>query len=392
MNAVGIVAEYDPFHTGHAWHIAETRRLLGEDRPVMCVMSGSWVQRGECALTDKWTRAALALAGGIDLVLELPLPWAVASAEGFARGAVEILKATGVVDILSFGSESGDLEGLTQVARVLDSPEYPNALHTELNKGRSFAEARQRAALGLLGKPARLLRGPNDTLGVEYLRAAGKELSAMAVLRQAVSHDSPCPGTEYASASYLRQKLRQGEDATPWLEKGAPQILKNAGLSKMENIERAMLARLRQMTPGDFAALPDSGAAEGLPARMVRAAGKAVSLEEFYNLSKTRRYAHARIRRLALWAFLGLRSTDRPDEGPAYLRVLGMNGRGKMLLREMKERASLPILTKTAHIRDMGEKARELFALECKGTDLFGLCFDKVRPCGMDYTTGPMIV
>lgn len=115
-------------------------------------------------------------------------------------------------------------------------------------------------------------------------------------------------------------------------------------------------------------------------------------MEEFYHLAKTRRYAHARIRRLALWAFLGLAVEDRSALGPAYLRVLGMNSRGKQLLRAMKERSILPILTKTAHIKELGMEAQSLFALECRGTDLFGLCFDKIRPCGMDYTTGPVIL
>ncbi|MFR4560315.1 MAG: nucleotidyltransferase family protein [Flavonifractor plautii] len=109
MATAGIVAEYNPFHWGHAWHIARTRRTLGADTAVICVMSGHWVQRGECALTDKWSRAALALSGGADLVLELPTPWAMASAEAFARGAVGLLAATGVVDVLSFGSETGEL-------------------------------------------------------------------------------------------------------------------------------------------------------------------------------------------------------------------------------------------------------------------------------------------
>ena len=160
----------------------------------------------------------------------------------------------------------------------------------------------------------------------------------------------------------------------------------------MENVERAILARLRQMDEEDFAALPDSGAAEGLPGRLRKAAKRAASLKEFYALGKTRRYAHARIRRLALWAFLGLRETDRPVGGPAYLRVLGMNSRGKGMLREMKRAATLPVLTKATHIRDMREDAQALFALECRGTDLFGLCFDKIKPCGMDYTTGPVIL
>lgn len=392
MNAVGIVAEYNPFHSGHAYHIAETRRLLGEDRPVVCVMSGSWVQRGECALTDKWIRAAMALRGGADLVLELPLPWAISSAEGFARGAVAVLKATGVVDTVSFGSESGDLESLRYTAAVLDSQEYREALRMELDKGFSFAEARQKAALRLLGKQAQCLRGANDSLGVEYLRAVEEDMAAVAIPRRGTLHDSSRPEEGFASASCLREKLRRGEETAVWLGEEGQRSLEKAGLARMENIERAMLARLRQMREADFAALPDSGATEGLPVRLVRAAAAAESVEEFYTRAKTRRYAHARIRRLALWAFLGLTGEDRPGAGSAYLRVLGMNSRGKKLLREMKERAGLPILTKSAHIRTLGEEAQRLFALECRGTDLFGLCFDKIKPCGMDYTTGPVIL
>ena len=124
MATAGIVAEYNPFHRGHAWHIARTRRTLGADTAVICVMSGHWVQRGECALTDKWSRAALALSGGADLVLELPTPWAMASAEAFARGAVGLLAATGVVDVLSFGSETGELAPLRAAAAALDGLDY----------------------------------------------------------------------------------------------------------------------------------------------------------------------------------------------------------------------------------------------------------------------------
>lgn len=393
MGAVGIVAEYDPFHLGHSYHIAETRRLLGENIPVVCVMSGSWRQRGECALTDKWTRSALALKGGADLVLELPLPWAISSAEGFARGAVELLKATGVVDALSFGSESGEGEKLKALALTLESEEYRTALHAETDKGISFALAREKAAVKCMGKTAQLLRGANDSLGVEYLRAAGDELGYVSVKRQGVSHDSDCPTEGYASASLIRDLVRAGqwEAAERWLPAGTVKELQASGVADMGNVERAFLARLRSMTGAGFAALPDSGMAEGLPARLVKAAGKAESLAEFYALAKTKRYAHARIRRLALWAFLGLTAADR-GEKPEYLRVLGMNGRGKILLREMKERAALPIITKPAHIKELGEEAQRLFALECRGTDLFGLCFDKIRPCGMDYTTGPVIL
>lgn len=393
MRAVGIVAEYDPFHLGHSYHIAETRRLLGEDVPVVCVMSGSWRQRGECALTGKWTRSALALQGGADLVLELPLVWAISSAEGFARGAVEHLRATGVVDVLSFGSESGEGEALKALSLTLDSEAYRTALRAELDKGISFAQAREKAAAKCVGRPAQLLRGANDSLGVEYLRSAGDSVKYVAVKRQGVSHDSNCPADGFASATLIRDMIRAGrwEEAAQWLPEGTIEQLQAAGVTDMKNVERAFLARLRSMTETNFAALPDSGMAEGLPARLVKAAGKAESLEEFYALAKTKRYAHARIRRLALWAFLGLTAADRREK-PEYLRVLGMNGRGKALLREMKKRATLPIITKPAHIRELGEEAQRLFALECRGTDLFGLCFDKIKPCGMDYTTGPVIM
>ena len=183
MNIVGIIAEYNPFHLGHARQIAETRRALG-DCAVVCAMSGHWVQRGECALTDKWTRAGMALRGGADLVLELPTPWATSSAESFARGGVGILAAAGVVDPLSFGSEGGDTAPLYRAAACLDSEEYRTALRRFLDKGLPFAACRQAAVEELLGREAALcLSRPNDNLAVEYLRALPERMGALAVRR-----------------------------------------------------------------------------------------------------------------------------------------------------------------------------------------------------------------
>lgn len=393
MKAVGVIAEYNPFHHGHAWHLAEIRRRLGPDTPVVCVLSGNWVQRGECALTDKWTRTTMALRGGADLILELPLPWAISSAEGFARGGVEVLMATGVVDKLSFGSESGNGPALHRVADAMESEAYREALREELKGGTSFPVARQKAAERVLGEIEIDLKNPNDSLGVEYLRCAQKRLEGYPVLRQGVSHDSDSPANGYASATMLRRVARQGEweELSRWAAEGDVDLLKKAGIARMEHIERAMLYRLRQMGEADFTMLPDSGVAEGLPARLCRSAEQAGSLEEFYTFAKTRRYAHSRIRRLALWAFLGLTEADRP-EGPAYLRVLGSNDRGRELLKEMKTAASLPILTKPAHSRDLPSAAQRLFELECRATDLFGLCFDTPKPKGLDFTTGPVIL
>ena len=383
METAGIVAEYNPFHRGHAWHIAETRRRLGGDAPVVCVMSGHWVQRGECALADKWLRAALALDRGADLVVELPTPWAMASAESFARGAVSLLAATGVVDVLSFGSEMGELAPLEEAAAALDAPDYPERLRAALGRGLSFPAARQEAA------GAACLSAPNNNLGVEYLRslrALGSTIRPLTVPRQGAGHDGPAAGG-FASASELRRLLRagRGEEAAPYLT--APW---SGELADMQHIERAVLSRLRTMGEGDWAALPDGGGAEGLPSRLAKAAREAVSLEDFYTRAKTRRYPHARLRRLALAAFLGLRAAERPA-APPYVRVLGLGGRGRALLRKMKDTCPLPVIVKPAQARELDGPARTLFESEARYTDLYGLCFPAPRPCGAEWIHSPVV-
>ena len=383
METAGIVAEYNPFHRGHAWHIAETRRRLGGDAPVVCVMSGHWVQRGECALADKWLRAALALDRGADLVVELPTPWAMASAESFARGAVSLLAATGVVDVLSFGSETGELAPLEEAAAALDAPDYPERLRAALGRGLSFPAARQEAA------GAACLSAPNNNLGVEYMRsirALGSTIRPLTVPRQGAGHDGPAAGG-FASASELRRLLRagRGEEAAPYLT--APW---SGELADMQHIERAVLARLRTMGEGDWAALPDGGGAEGLPSRLAKAAREAVSLEDFYTRAKTRRYPHARLRRLALAAFLGIRADARPA-APPYVRVLGLGGRGRALLRRMKDTCPLPVIVKPAQAREMDGPARTLFESEARYTDLYGLCFPTPRPCGGEWIHSPVV-
>ena len=386
MTVAGIVAEYNPFHLGHAFHLARTRERLCGDSAAVCVMSGHWVQRGDCAAADKWVRAGLALAGGADLVLELPTPWAMASAEAFAQGAVGLLDATGVVDVLSFGSEDGDLSSLQAAADALDAPDYPQKLRAALDRGLSFPAARQEAA------GSACLSTPNNNLGVEYLRALnalGSAINPMTVERRGAGHDSGSHLDGFASASLIRSMLREGRaaEAAPFLPAGTPDILGTP--ASLSWAERAILARLRTMGEADWAALPDSGAAEGLPARLVRAARDALSLEAFYTLAKTKRYTYARLRRLAAGAFLGLKKEDRLPAVP-YVRVLGLNERGQGLLKQMKKSCSLPILTKPAQARDLDGPARALFEAESQYTDLYGLCFPTPRPCGLEYTTSPV--
>lgn len=387
MKTIGIVAEYNPFHAGHARHIRESRRLFPEETAAIAVMSGNWVQRGECAVTGKWVRAEMALAGGVDLVLELPTVWAAASAEGFARGAVSVLGSTGVVDVLSFGSECGEIAPLSELARCLNGPDFSAALRRELAPKKSFAQSRRLAAERLLGpERAVLLDFPNNNLGVEYLRFLPSGMEAVTVPRLGAGHDSGTERDGLPSASLLRQYLRDGDvsSASPFLP-----LSWNGEAADMKYLERAVLARLRSMTPEETEALPDSG--DGLAARLLSAARQASGLEELYALTKTRAYAHSRVRRLALCAFLGLRREDIPP-APPYIRVLGFNSRGRELLKEMARKAALPLLVKPAHSRRLSSQAQALFTLEGRFTDLFALCFPTPRSGGLEWTTNPVIM
>lgn len=374
MPTIGIIAEYNPFHSGHRHHIQSIRRTFGADSAVVCAMSGNWVQRGQPALADKWTRARLALAQGADLILELPTLWAAASAESFARGGVGLLAATGVVEVLSFGSEAGDLAPLQQAAHCLHSPAWRTELRRGLDKGRSFPAARQAAAAALLGPGADCLGQPNNNLGVEYLlaiRALGAKLTPHTILREGAGHDQPTGDAAHASASFLRERLLAGtEDLSPYLSHHEQKLLR-ADPADFSYCPRAVLARLRTMSETDFARLPDCG--EGLSNRLYAAVQTADSLEALYRLVQTKRYPLARVRRLVLWAFLGLTAADRPA-APPYLRVLGFTHRGQALLRAMKTTAALPVLVKPAHAAKLPAHAQRLFALEARCTALYDLC------------------
>lgn len=375
MHTIGIIAEYNPFHSGHRYHIQEIRRTFGQDCAVVCVMSGNWVQRGEAAITDKWARSLFALQGGADLILEIPTPWAVSSAETFAQSGVSLLDATGLVDTISFGSEIGQIAPLQAVADCIDSPTWQEFLREGLRRGLSFPSARQEAASALLGPDADCLRTPNNNLAVEYLRAMqklGSPIAPHTLSRLGAGHDDDATSLPHASASYLRQQIitEHPRALSPFLPEDTEAYLRQDPASLMF-CTQGVLARLRTMTEEDFSLLPDSG--EGLSQRLYEAAQTATSLPELYALTKTKRYPMARIRRLVLWAFLRLKNDDRLETIP-YLRVLGFSPRGQSLLRQMKRTATLPVLTKPAHVGKLSPEASTLFQLEARCTLLYDLC------------------
>lgn len=398
---VGIVAEFDPFHLGHQWLIGEVKQRLPH-LGVVCVMSGHFTQRGTAASLDKHARAEMALRGGADLVLELPVLWSASSAETFARGGVQCLLDTGVVEFVAFGSEDGDFKRLGPVAEALDSPQFQHLLKEGLQEGLSYAAARQQAIEQLLGDKADCLATANNNLGVEYLRALNywrkPEVKAATFRRQGAGHDSGETDSPMVSASLLRRWMAQ-EDWNA-LEQSLPEeswkvlrerIQRGEGPASLERCQLAVLARLRSMTQEDCRQLPDWE--EGLAKRIRNAAQESVTLAEFYDKAKTRRYPEARIRRMALWAFLNLKASDRPDRVP-YLRVLGCSERGRAILKAMKKHSDLPILTKPGQIRKLDETAKRVFELECRATDLWRLCLPETgcRMGNQEWLRGPVVL
>lgn len=327
MRVFGIICEYNPFHRGHKWQIDELRRLAGEEEyAVVCAMSGDFVQRGDFAIERAHARAEAAVRGGADLVLELPLSWAISSAEGFARGGVSILAATGVVDTLAFGSECGNAAKLQRAAKALLRADFPDALREELAKGRSFAAARESAARALIGEDAAVLREPNDILGVEYCKAllqSGSTIAPLAILRKVVGHNGGA-AKGFASASHIRELLTNGEDASAYLTAESAAIYARecaAGRAPvtMQNAERAVLSRLRAMCEEDFVRY-DSGN-EGLYRRFYDAARTAASVDELLSAVKTKRYAYARLRRMLLAGVSGRDGGGCAAGGPLSARA-----------------------------------------------------------------------
>ena len=357
-------------------------------------MSGDFVQRGEAAAFPKHDRARAAVLGGADLVLELPLPWSISSAEGFARGGVGMLGATGLVTHLAFGSESGDADALQEIAELLLHPETDDLLLQALSSGMPYAAARQKALEQISGRPLPQLETPNDILAVEYLKAARMQnlpLIPLAVRRIGAAHDSTTV-TEYPSASLLRHKLRAGEDVSAFLPKKAWDALQaGCGPVDVERVETALLSRLRFLPEQAFAELPDAG--EGLYHRIFRAAHTEPTLEAVLDAAASKRYPRARLRRICLCAGLGVKAGDNGGI-PPYLRVLAANARGLTLLRKMEETCALPVVTKPGKVRGLNDGCQTLFELCAAGTDFYHLGYGEAGARGgdRDWKTGPVIV
>ena len=380
-----VICEFNPRHMGHKLLLDQMKAISDG---IVCVMSGNFVQRGEPAILDKWARTRLALQNGADLIVELPLPWACSGAEHFAAGGVALAEALRC-DLLAFGSEVPDVARMDAAAEALLSPKFSEAFSEVPSKGLSFAQRREAALHSMLGETASsLLQKPNCILGIEYLKAIRRQnavLTPIAFPREGAGHDRAAENQEYRSAGELRHLLRTGgklaglvpENVCVTLE----QLLSSGHCpASLSWLERSILCKLRTMKPEDFSALPDLS--EGLENRLHTAAREARSLEELYSLVKSKRYSHARIRRLVMSAFLEIPSGL--PELPLYLRILGMTETGARILKDATP--TLPVAVRPVDFERLGGSFANLFRLEARADDLYALAFPTPFPCGRDYT------
>jgi len=384
MLTAGIIAEYNPFHNGHALLIEKARQAGATH--IVAVMSGNFVQRGEPSVFHHSERAKAALNAGVDLALQLPVPYAVSGAQSFARAGVEILDAFGC-DWLVFGSECGESDIICKTADAVYSDEIKPLIAEELKKGISFAAARENALCEINPLYADIIKSPNNILGVEYAAAISRINSRMKPVtfaRQGAAHDSADSYSDIASASLIRSRILNGEEWSRYV----PDSSTYGGCEKrnIAFIERAILYKLRTARAEDISRTPDIS--EGIENRILSAATKAKSLEELYALAKTKRYSHARIRRIIINYFLGITAEDTDTPVP-YIRVTGFNSKGADLIRNRACR--LPLITKAADISGLGEDAQRIFAAECRAGDVYALCSENVRLCGEEKSVRPII-
>ena len=389
----GIIAEYNPFHNGHLYQLQSSAAATGASHTV-CVMSGAFVQRGEPACFHKQARTEMALAAGVDIVLELPAAFACASAEAFAAGAVSTLEATGIVDWLCFGSETGDLTPLRTLADVLaDEPDaFRKALKLDLDEGLSFAAAREKALrtyLAQSGGTVDALRSPNNILAVEYLKALNRQHARMkphTIARRGRGYNDPILDGRYPSATAIRLALsNSGSDASHLLRDGVPEstlrvMTRETSLGRgpvmPDDFLPMLLHRLRTSRREELARLPYLE--PGMVERLVQAASDACSYSDLIGKAATSRYPRTRIQRILSALLVGMTSDLEQqcrDAGYAqYIRIAGFSERARPLLAAMRRNASLPILGKSSqwgiHHHPL---IHDLLALEARASDTWAL-------------------
>lgn len=379
MRICGIVAEYNPFHNGHAYQAREARARSGCDY-LVAVMGGAFSQRGEPMLLDKWTRARMALRCGVDLVVELPALFAVRSADWFARGGIDTLRALGCDDFC-FGCEEDDAALLERLCAAEGEGALIPRIREGLSQGKSLARARGEALAEAIGRPPEALNAPNLALALEYLRANEGRMRPHAVRRIGAYHSEDTG--RFASATALRAAWMRGERAlaAQGMPAQAYDLMTAADTARPEAMDALLLYRLRAMREEEIAALPD--VSEGLEHRIARCAAQAGTREALIEAVKCKRYTYSRLSRVCAQALLGLtKALAQAHPTPEYVRVLGFRREAAPLLTVLKARSSLPLCADPVAL-----SGQEVFELERRATDLQSLLMSRTesRAAGRDF-------
>ncbi len=416
MNIVGLITEYNPFHNGHLFHLENSKEKTNCEYSV-AVMSGNFVQRGEPALLDKWTRAKMAVENGVDLIIELPTIYACQSAEYFAYGAVNILNSLGVVDFISFGSESGDLKILSLIADILyDEPlEFKNYLKEILKTGILFPEGRTKALIKYINNHLSIqsyhnkaikdaLSNPNNILAIEYLKALKKmksDIIPVTIRRIGAHYNSQKISDNISSATAIRNELFH-KNSTKSIQETLPiksyNIINNAwdmfrSYNRLENYNEILLYLLRTITPQRLKNILD--VEEGLENRIIKYSHEHHNISKILDSINTKRYTYTRLKRILIHILLDINQTTfltLHAEGPQYIRVLAFNKKGIEILNKAKKISSLPIITKFANYKRFNNpNLNQMIQYDKKATDIFflGLKNYKKNKSNLDYYISP---
>ncbi len=419
MTVLGLIVEYNPFHNGHLYHLEEAKRLTNADYTI-CIMSGNFIQRGEPAIVNKWARTKMALMSGADLVIELPVPYSMASAEYFAYGAVKLLDSLGCVDYICFGSESGNIGDLEIIADVLvkEPYEFKGYLLENLSKGYSYPLSREKALetyfTNHLFKPDIILNtlsSSNNILGIEYIKAVKRLNSSIkfqTIKRVSNNYNNEEVTGNISSATAVRKFIDINHKKTTLedLESLVPPASYNVLLDEFSagrgpvfshHFQNYIIGQLRKMSLEDIKNLPY--VSEGLENRIKKAADESGSIENLIDDIATKRFTRTRIQRIVFSVLTGLNremfEIFNSYGGPQYVRVLGFNDNGRMLLKKFKSSCMLPVITKTSQYKNScNPLLRRMLQLEAESTDLYVLGYSNplFKKGGQDFTQNPVII
>ncbi|MTI69957.1 MAG: nucleotidyltransferase [Firmicutes bacterium] len=408
MNIVGLITEYNPFHNGHLHHFKLSKEVTNSSFSV-CVMSGNFLQRGEPAIVDKWTRAKSAVDSGVDLVLELPTIYACQSAEYFSYGAIKLLDSLNIINSISFGSESGNLHLLKEIANVLsyETLDFKNHLKKSLSNGDPFPKARNYALKKSLDKDvSEILLKSNNILAIEYLKALNKlksNIKPFTIKRKGADYNSNVLTGNISSATSIRKSLLENYDLND-IAKSVPShsyrhlanfYNKYKTFNKLENYNEILLYLLRTSNKEMLNNLID--VEEGLNNRIKSVSNKHDDIRVILNNIKTKRYAYTRLQRILIHLLLDL-TEDKFDtyhnSSLTYVRVLASNVNGFKILKEIKRNSNVDIITKFANYEKIKSKEiKEMIEIDKKATDIYflGLNTSKTIKANYDYYISPYI-